>query len=138
LKSYVPFKSRVSFRDLEGDGAMEARQETSGSPIACTLDAGDYKERLVQIAELGRDALRSYERDGLVLRLRYDASYSDRVREMVRREQECCGFLSFETERAGEEIVVTVAAPAEASVAAEAMFDQFVTEGEPILADRHG
>jgi hypothetical protein len=33
-----------------------------GTPIACTLTVGDDKERLAQIAELARDALRSQGR----------------------------------------------------------------------------
>ena len=37
----------------------EASQEPQ---IACTLTVGDYKERLAQIAELARDALRSQGR----------------------------------------------------------------------------
>ncbi len=34
------------------------------APIACTLTVADYKERLAQIAEVARDALRSHERNG--------------------------------------------------------------------------
>jgi hypothetical protein len=99
----------------------------SENPIACTLSVGDYRERLAQIAELARDALRSYEREGLVLRLRYAATAADRVRDMVRRERECCAFLTFKLREEGEEIVVAISAPEEARVAAEAMFDQFIT-----------
>ena len=33
--------------------------EASQEPHACTLTVGDYKERLAQIAELARDALRN-------------------------------------------------------------------------------
>jgi hypothetical protein len=96
------------------------------TPIACTLSIGDYQERLAEIAKLARDGLRGYERDGLVLRLRYAATAADRVKEMVRRERECCAFLSFELREAGEEILVTVSAPEEARIAAETMFGQFI------------
>ena len=77
---------------------------SSGSPIACTLDIGNFRERLAQIAALNRDALRGYERDGLVLRLRYGAAAGDRVREMVEREQACCGFLAFDLREVGNEL----------------------------------
>jgi hypothetical protein len=103
---------------------------SSETPIACTLSVGDYRERLTQIAELARGALRSYEKDGLVLHLRYDAAAADRVKEMVRRERDCCAFLTFDLREEGEEIAVTVSAPEEARIAAETMFAQFVTPAE--------
>jgi hypothetical protein len=108
---------------------------TSETPIACTLGVGDYKERLAQIAALARDALRSHERDGLVLHLRYDAAAADRVEEMVRRERDCCAFLTFALREEGEEIVVTISAPEEARVSAETLFEQFVTPA-PIGAQK--
>jgi hypothetical protein len=111
---------------------MESEQATiSETPIACTLSAGDYKERLAEIAKLARDALWSYKRDGLILRLRYDAVFADRVKEMVRREQDCCAFLTFELREQGREILVTVSASEKARVAAEVMFDQFITSAPP-------
>jgi hypothetical protein len=110
---------------------MGKQQATiSNVPIACTLSAADYRERLADIAELARDALRSYERDGLVLRLRYDGASADRVKGMVRREQECCAYLIFELREEDADIVVTISAPEEARVAAEAMFDQFIAPKE--------
>jgi hypothetical protein len=104
---------------------------TSETPIACTLSAGHYKERLAQIAELARDALRSHEREGLGLRLSYAASATGRVKEMVRRERDCCAFLDFEVREEGEQILVTISAPEEARVAAETMFDQFIMPAPP-------
>jgi hypothetical protein len=99
----------------------------SETPIACTLNIGDYKERLAKIAALTRDALRSFERDELTLRLTYDAAAADRVREMVSRERACCAFLTLALHEEGEKIVVTISAPEEARVAAETLFEQFVT-----------
>jgi hypothetical protein len=46
---------------------------------------------------------------------------------MVRRERECCAFLTFAVREEAERIVVTVSAPEGARIAAEAMFEQFVT-----------
>jgi hypothetical protein len=99
----------------------------SETPVACTLGAGDYKERLAQIAAVARDALLSHERHGLTLTLKYAASAAARVGEMVRRERECCAFLTFAVREEAERIVVTVSAPEGARIAAEAMFEQFVT-----------
>jgi hypothetical protein len=107
---------------------MRPDMATAGeTPIACTLTAGDYKERLGQIAALARDSLRSHERNGLVLILRYDVAAADQVRDMVRRERDCCAFLTLTGCEDGDEIVVTVSAPEEAEAAAETLFQQFVT-----------
>jgi hypothetical protein len=98
---------------------------SSATPIACTLDAGDFRDRLNQIAALNRDALRGHRRDGLVLHLRYAAVAGDRVCEMVKREQACCGFLAFDLREEGDELRLTITAPGEARIAAEMLFDQF-------------
>jgi hypothetical protein len=99
----------------------------SETPVACTLSSGNYKERLAQIAALARDALRGHEREGLTLTLSYDAAAAERIREMVRREQECCAFLTFALSEKGDEIAVMISASEEARVAAETMFERFVT-----------
>jgi hypothetical protein len=103
---------------------------TSEAPIACTLSIGDYKRRLAEIAVFAREALRSYEKDDLVLHLRYDAAATDRVKQMIRREQECCAFMNFKLQEEGEEILVTISAPEEARAAAETLFEQFITPAE--------
>jgi hypothetical protein len=99
---------------------------TDTSPIACTLAPGAYKDRMDAIGALTRDALRSHERRDLVLDLRYAPEARDRVRELVRNEQGCCAFLSFELREGGHEIRLTITAPATAREAADALFDQFV------------
>jgi hypothetical protein len=105
-------------------------EKASEAPIACTLDAGDFKQRLASIAELNRDALRSHERDGLVMHLRYDAKFADRVNEMVRRETQCCAFLRFDTRQEGDEVLLTITSPEEARVASETLFEQFASRGQ--------
>ena len=49
-------------------------------PIACTLSASDYRQRLAEIAALSRDALRRVEQRGLTLDLRYAPEAAARVR----------------------------------------------------------
>lgn len=78
------------------------------------------------IGKLTRDALRSYERRGLALDLRYAPEAADRVREMVRQEQECCAFLIFEVHEDLDEIRVTISAPEEARKTVDELFEQFV------------
>ena len=98
------------------------------APIACTLAQGAYKDRLAWIAALNRDALRSYERRGLVLELTYWLEARERVHEMVRQEQTCCAFLTFELHEVGNEIRLTITAPEAAREAADNLFDQFLAK----------
>jgi hypothetical protein len=95
-------------------------------PIACTLAPGEYQARLAWIAELARDALLSFERRDHVLELRYALEAADRVREMVRKERECCGFLAFELEETPREIRLTIRAPEEARGALGMLFGEFL------------
>jgi hypothetical protein len=65
-------------------------------PIACTLTAGDLRNRLAWIAMLNRDALGGYDRADLTLRLRYAPQAAQQVWELMLQEQACCAFLTFE------------------------------------------
>lgn len=98
------------------------------APIACTLAPGAYKDRLAWIAALNRDALRSYERRGLVLELTYRPEARERVHELVRQEQTCCAFLTFDLKEVGNEIRLTITAPETAREAADSLFDQFLAQ----------
>lgn len=99
----------------------------SDAPIACTLSPGAFKARLAAIAELNRVALRDYERNNLTLMLTYAPGAVVRVREMVRREEECCAFLDFEIVEEPDVVRVRIVAPEEARIAAESLFEEFVT-----------
>jgi len=112
--------------------------ESKTPPIACTLMTADFKDRIAWIGELTRDALRKHERQGLVLDLRYAPEAASRVREMVRKEQECCAFLTFEMREELDEVRLTITAPPEATEAADLLFEQFVASAptKPVLGCR--
>ena len=95
-------------------------------PIACTLTAGDLRERLGTIQTLTREALLDYRRDGLTLALRYAPNALERVRTMVAGEQHCCAFLTFEVREQPDAVHVTITAPENARDAADELFAQFV------------
>jgi hypothetical protein len=78
-----------------------------------------------------RDALRSYDRDNLVLNLRYAPEAASRVREMVRNEQACCAFLTFEMHEHPDEVRLTIRAPEDARESADALFESFVAPQIP-------
>lgn len=101
--------------------------ESLPAPIACTLGAGAYQERLAWIAELNRSALRGARREDARLILSYDPRAATRVREMVRREQECCAFLQLELYEGENGLTLVVTAPEAARDVLDAIFDPFVT-----------
>jgi hypothetical protein len=49
-----------------------------------------------------------------------------RVREMIRQEQACCAFMTFEMHEHPDEVVLTIRAPEDARPAAVALFEQFI------------
>ncbi|MGH9158981.1 MAG: hypothetical protein ACRD2X_03225 [Vicinamibacteraceae bacterium] len=95
-------------------------------PIACTLQGDSYQERLAWIADVARDGLRSHSRQDLMLDLRYGPEVAGRVRDMVRKEQDCCAFLDFELTETSDEVRLTITAPERAREVASALFDEFV------------
>lgn len=105
---------------------MDTRGE---APIACTLQPGDYKERLAWIAELAREGLLDVNRKDLRLELKYASSVADRVREMVHNEQQCCAFLNFDLSEIDEGVRLTITAPERAREVADALFEQFLPAG---------
>jgi hypothetical protein len=96
-------------------------------PIACTLTAGDYQQRMAWLAELNDRGLTSHRTDDLTLHLRYGAAVLDDVQELVRRESACCGFLMFDLKRSGDHVDLAITAPPEAELAAKALFDAFIS-----------
>ena len=107
-------------------GSRMKSTATENQPIACTLIEGDFRDRLAWIAELTRDALRSYERADLTLKLRYDPESVQRVQEMIRKERACCAFLTFEIREQADEVWLTIKAPEDARTTAEALFEPFL------------
>ena len=78
-------------------------------PIACTLTAGDLRDRLAWIATINRDALRGYDRADLTLQLRYAPQAMQQVGELMRQEQACCAFLTFEMHEQTDAVNPTLA-----------------------------
>jgi hypothetical protein len=96
------------------------------TPIACTLTSGEQKERVSWIAALNRDALRSHRRRDLVLELHYAPEARARISEMVRNEEGCCGFLTFDLRETEDEIRLVITAPEAAREAADSLFEPFL------------
>ena len=101
-------------------------------PIACTLSGEARQDRLAWIATLVSDALRGSERDDLTLRLQFAPETAHRVQDMVRKEQACCSFLTFEMEKRPKELWLIIRAPEAARAAADALFAQFTALVSPL------
>jgi hypothetical protein len=91
-------------------------------PIACTLGAGEFGKRLDWIAELNGAALLDVQRKGPRLILTYRREHADRVREMVRQEQQCCGFLGFDLREDEGRVTLVIKSPEGAADALDAIF----------------
>jgi hypothetical protein len=96
------------------------------APFACTLAAGDFKDRVGWIRELAAKSLRSHHRNGLMLELTFDRCAAADVHEVVLREQACCGFLRFDVRESADAVHLTITAPPEAQGAADELFAHFV------------
>jgi hypothetical protein len=101
-------------------------------PIVCTLTAGELRKRLARIAALNRDALRGYNRADLALRLLYAPQAVQEVRQLMRQEQACCAFLTFEMHEDPDAVTLTIKAPEEARSMADALFEAFLAPDKTI------
>jgi hypothetical protein len=97
---------------------------TSDTPIACSLSAQELPARLAEMASLGADALRDVD-DGGVLRFRNDEATRTRLEAIVRAESECCSFLSFDLQAAGDQLELRISAPEGAEVVAHDLVRAF-------------
>ena len=89
----------------------------SETPIACSLSAGDYRERLEQIRAIGREALIGAEDGDGAVRLVFadDAPIRAQLEDIVAAEAACCPFLDLQIGQSPEGITLTIAAPPEAA-----------------------
>ena len=87
--------------------------QTQDKPIACTLAPADLAARREEIRALLRRALIQRERGKGSLRLvfRHSEATEAAVRDLVRRESECCAFLSFALTLEADRIVLDVSGP---------------------------
>ena len=104
------------------------------TPHSCTLPRHDFSERMLWIANLNRDALRSIERKDRSLRLVYAPEAMDRVLLLAEKESACCGFLTFKPTVGPSEVILDITAPAVAAKAAQPLFEQFASK----VATGHG
>ena len=109
------------------DSCATSSQDTALA-IACTLGAGDFKERVAGICDLARRSLRSSHRNALKLELVYGPEALAEVEDLVAKESDCCGFLDFDLQHDAGAVRLTITAPVEALTAADELFAHFAPE----------
>lgn len=97
-------------------------------PIACTLSASGYQERLRAIRILASQSLISARRAPLMLHLIYESDALREIGDLVQAEQACCPFLDFEIAEKEDGVHVTIKAPTDAAPAADVLFGHFAPE----------
>lgn len=95
-------------------------------PVACALPPGDFNQRLAWIAALNRTALLRTQREDRRLLLTYDRSQAGLVHEMVDRERQCCGFLSFQVTKGQDSVTLVIEAPEEVADVLDTVFAPFL------------
>jgi len=93
-------------------------------PVACRLDPAGQLVRREEASALMRRALVDREPTAHGVRLRFSTTggAEDEVRDLVRREQECCPFFSFTLARDGDHLLLDAEAPPEARELLDGLF----------------
>jgi hypothetical protein len=92
-------------------------------PIACTLDAGETRDRTAEWREvLTQVAARESTDNGVRLRFPSDAALVARVAELTVKEADCCAFFAFALTVEHEGVWLEVAAPADGLAVVEQLF----------------
>ncbi|WP_058322226.1 hypothetical protein [Sinorhizobium sp. GL28] len=100
-------------------------EEKKDAPIACTLDAGEFKVRTEQIEALASRHLLHVARQPLSIELTYATEALEELRELVCKETECCAFLDFDLAEIREGVSLKITAPEAARDDADMLFAHF-------------
>ena len=100
--------------------------------LSCSLDAGEARKRLAEMAALGRSSLIASETAAsrVVLRFSTEEGVHDRLAHIVAGERSCCGFLTFTLAEDAGEVVLTIDAPAGAEPVLRELVDAFAASPE--------
>lgn len=110
------------------------KDESAAAAIACTLQGDDFKSRAAWIRGIAERHLTKSMRSPLTLNLVYGPEAEEDVREMVRKERDCCAFLRFDLSVANDAVHLLITAPEAAREAADTLFDHFAPDLAPAEA----
>jgi hypothetical protein len=100
---------------------------TEENPIACSLDPGDLRHRLSEIAAIGAESLiaRDTEGDRYLLRFSRNEATRRRLAAIVAAEARCCSFLELSPEDREDALVLSIVAPEGAEAVASQLASAF-------------
>jgi hypothetical protein len=100
---------------------------TKDLPMVCSLDRGELRQRLAEIAAVGAESLidRSVDGDRHLLRFRSNPIAYRQLEGIVAAEAKCCSFLDLSLARQDDEIVLSIAAPEDAQALAAGLSAAF-------------
>jgi hypothetical protein len=81
------------------------------APEACTLPTEQRPFRIAEFDDLFGHVLRWVRRAPTLLELAIPADLDAAVRDLARRESECCSFFTFEFDSAGADVVMRISVP---------------------------
>ena len=95
------------------------------TPIACSLDADELRQRLAEISAIGGEALRHVQSSPGQAVLRFTADDETRVRleAIVAAEARCCAFMDFQLVHEADATVMTISAPDGAELVLDDLVD---------------
>lgn len=99
---------------------------------SCSLDEHDAKQRNAEFADVVARGLRHRERPSdYRVRLVFEnrQGLGDDIRQLARRESQCCGFFSFDLDTTGENIVLQVTAPPDKFAYLDALYEATDPDG---------
>jgi hypothetical protein len=113
------------------------------TPVACALDAGQLKERLAAIEEVGARGLtsRTVEGNRHILRFRGSRKTRRQLEAIIAGEADCCSFLDLSLRKDGKDLVLSIAAPEHAKELGDQLADSFesdITNSPPARISRAG
>lgn len=100
------------------------------APVACTLDAGGYADRVTAWRDLVSGGTRTQVDDGV--RVTLPTSNLERAAALAAAEQSCCGFYRFRIDLDGPTFELTITAPPEAAALLADLLPTSSAPDEPV------
>ena len=95
------------------------------NPIACSLDQEELTDRGRLLAALGQ-VMTAIEASGRGAELSFPASHRDDLESFIRAESSCCPFFEFSLVEAGNDLKLSIGAPAGGEGAVRGLVAGFV------------
>ncbi len=93
-------------------------EDRTTAVIACSLEQGEIRDRLLRWRALAARALTEVEPTEAGVRLAFEAGAEDELQALVTLERHCCAFADWSVQADGDQLGVEISAGSEQGVAA--------------------